>query len=208
MSTRSVIVVTGKNKYGQSETIRLYKHSDGYPTGVLPIIQEAIKAVQKTVLDESNICRKGDDVFKTFAAVRNHTPEKFESVYSMTSQHLAGKLIGLGSDCYGMGIQLEESFKDAFHARHLGSQSDLEWMYVVDLEAMTCEVYGGGYTGNSPAYDMRKGFVDPASYADKLIESCQARERLAIKAACDGIKRLGFSINSDVPKKRRTAVKA
>lgn len=36
MSTRSIIVITGKTYSGQSETIRLYKHSDGYPTGNPP----------------------------------------------------------------------------------------------------------------------------------------------------------------------------
>lgn len=46
MSTRSIIVITGEAKYNQSSTVRIYKHSDGYPTGVLPIIGKTIKAAQ------------------------------------------------------------------------------------------------------------------------------------------------------------------
>ncbi len=42
MSTRSIIVITGDGKHGTAQTIRLYKHSDGYPTGNLPIIAEAL----------------------------------------------------------------------------------------------------------------------------------------------------------------------
>lgn len=48
MSTRSLIVVTGSGRYNSVETFVLYKHSDGYPTGNLPIIEEAFDNTYET----------------------------------------------------------------------------------------------------------------------------------------------------------------
>lgn len=42
MSTRSIILVKGKGRYCEN-VIRLYKHSDGYPTANLPIIYNTLK---------------------------------------------------------------------------------------------------------------------------------------------------------------------
>lgn len=54
MSTRSIILVTGKDSYRGEKTVRLYKHSDGYPTGNLPIIADALKQANKLVNDQLN----------------------------------------------------------------------------------------------------------------------------------------------------------
>lgn len=167
MSTRSVIVVTGKTIRGQDRTTRLYKHSDGYPTGNLPIIATAIEWAK----DQR---AKGEKYLRMDRVV----------------DFIAGK-----TDFGGTGARLEESYSEAFHPSHLGSQGDLEWVYVVDCDDEAVYVFGGGYTGELPQKAYYKGTVEPRTYIKQLKSEYQYRELQAIEEAIAAIEATGFKVN-------------
>ncbi len=91
---------------------------------------------------------------------------------------------------------VEETFhSDTFDPEMLGHQSDLEWIYTVDLDAKQVKVFGGGYTGNPPQYAYQNGTVNPLDYANALIESYRDKERERIQENINGILALGFKLN-------------
>lgn len=91
---------------------------------------------------------------------------------------------------------VEETFhNDTFNPDMLGNQSDLEWVYTVDLDTKQVKVFGGGYTGKVPQYAYKQGTVNPLSYADRLIKEYQANERQRIQDAMNTIKTLGYKLN-------------
>lgn len=190
MSTRSIIVVTGRGNYSGDRTIRLYKHSDGYPTGNLPLIAEALTKA-KEQCDAEN---------KRFESSKPKTP---------IVDQVVGLLIGASSDVYGMGARIDDEdegklaiYSEKLKPKHLGNQWDLEWIYIVDLNSNAVKIYGGGYTGQSPQHAYRKGMVDPMGYADQLKSEYQDRERQEIQSAINAIKASGFKVNS---KRKRSA---
>jgi hypothetical protein len=79
--------------------------------------------------------------------------------------------------------------------KHLGSQPDLEWIYVVDIDKKEIKVYGGGWSNMSPQEVCKKGVVDPVSYAQKLSDKYIEKEKKTIRATMRRVKRLGFKIN-------------
>lgn len=184
MSTRSIIVVTSKSK-----TVRVYKHSDGYPTGNLPVIAEAIqslgaslKGAVKKVSKKLGIEVTPDSLAQAILKVAELDPSN-----------------------------LEESFDAPLTPKMLGGQQDLEWIYVVDVDAKTVNVYGGGYTGNGPQGAFKSGVVDPMSYTKQLYPEYQGREGKAIQEAISEIEKTGFKLNektkrSPAKRKKREAV--
>lgn len=96
-------------------------------------------------------------------------------------------------DRFGM---VEETFhNETFEPVMLGNQSDLEWIYTVDLDAKQIKVFGGGYTGKLPQVAYNKGTVNPLSYVDRLTKPYQKVERQRIQSSITAIKSLGFKIN-------------
>lgn len=174
MSTRSIIVITNKEK-----TIRVYRHYDGYPTSALEVILKSIKLISSA----------GDTNLKKLE-------EKLG--LDLNPDNLAQsvlKVAELRKDC------LEGEYNEAFKPEHLGNQGDLEWIYVVNTDTHTVNVYGGGYTGNIPQHAYAKGTVDPLSYAKRLYPEYQEQETLAMKVAMREIEELGFKINTGKGKK-------
>lgn len=179
MSTRSIIVITGPAQYSGHETVRLYKHSDGYPSGNLPIIVEALvngKRLQKEYKEETR-------------------PLKVET--------MTGLLIGAATSIYGMGAKPEETYMEEFKPEHLGDQSDLEWIYLLNLQNRTVEIYGGGFSGELPQRAYEKGVVDPLQYAYQLQSAYRASEIKMIESAIKQIESLGFKVNPDETKVRK-----
>jgi hypothetical protein len=179
MSTRSIILVHGQDLYEANATVRLYKHSDGYPSANLPIIQTALLMAQQHQYDDD----------KTGLRINVST--------------MVGLLIGAATDEYGMGARIdrdEAQYAEKFEPKHLGDQADLEWIYVVDLYAKTVSIYGGGYTGKSPQAAFKKGCADPLSYVDCLVDEAKDDERTAIKEAIKGIEAWSFKVNPEKPK--------
>ena len=179
MSTRSIIVVHGEDLYEKNKTVRLYKHSDGYPTGALEVIQNAIELIQK---------HKYED-YKTKAVRINVST-------------MVGMLIGAGTSEYGMGVRIDSTwtengpeqlaeYNEAFETKHLGGQSDLEWIYIIDVAKQTVSIFGGGYTGkNAQSFKL----ANPYDYANCLIKECQASEIAETDKLIRYIEAWGFKV--------------
>lgn len=184
MSTRSIIVVTGRSRYrSEFETIRLYKHSDGYPTGNLPII---LKSIQKSKEIEED----------------NNTGFKQSSGLKITADSFAGLVVGEAVTMYGMGARIEKRYFEELNPDHLGGQCDLEWIYIVNTEKRTVEIYGGGFTGKAPQFALKKGMVDPVIYAKRYRD-----ESFALKITQEMVKAIeaeGYSVNKALGSKKPT----
>jgi len=181
MSTRSIILVTGASQYSGTETYQLYKHSDGYPTGNLEIIADAIK--------------KCAGLIKANADKWGNSKESKPWGPSM----LTGAIIGEATSIYGMGAFVEETYGEKLAPKHLGVQCDLEWIYIIDVNQKTVKIYGGGYTGNAPQAAYKKGPVNPEIHCQNLKDEYQADELKEIKELVARIEKLGFAVN---PKKK------
>mgnify|MGYP003657806005 CR=1 FL=1 len=177
MSTRSIIVITGQEVHRDTQTTRLYKHSDGYPTGNLPAILEALKIANDQIKGQN------DRAWTRTEATVTHS-------------QLMGLLIGQCTSAYGMGLRLEKSYQGELKPIHLGSQFDLEWIYVIDTDKKSLSIYGGGYSGESPQKILKEGTVNPMTYAEILREECQEEERKNILKLIDGIEKEGFKVNA------------
>lgn len=180
MSTRSIIVLTSA-----IQTVRIYKHSDGYPNGNLPVIARAIEACG---------ARKG---------ARKKLDKKLG--YELNVNTLAQAVLAEGELD---PRNLEETFKEPFRPTHLGVQEDLEWLYVVDIDAKTVSVYGERWTGESPQVAFKKGTTDPMVYAKQMCEEYQERERESIRAAMKEVEATGFKLNPPKKPKRGKLAKA
>ena len=187
MSTRSIIVITGPQLYGsKNKTIRLYKHSDGYPTGNLPIIERALGRATEMVSSDNARFSKDEP----------------KPIYTET---LVGLLIGESTSVYGIGARIDSyeddtaEYNSEFKPEHLGEQSDLEWIYIIDLEAKTLNIYGGSYGTGLEA--VNNGPTDPSTYADQLSEEFKEDERNSIKNMVKMVEAWSFKVN---PKKKST----
>lgn len=203
MSTRSIIVITGKAKYSGESTIRLYKHSDGYPTGNLPIILQALKQATDQV-------NAHNEIFKSSL-----------SKQSINVEQLTGLVIGASTSVYGIGARIDDDYlndstKQAAYNQALnkttakqllGNQSDLEWIYVIDLNKKDVSIYGGGYTGNVPSVAYKKGAVNPLKYIENLKSEYQDRESLQTIALIADIQSQGFTVNGSNDAMLKTKVK-
>jgi len=203
------IVFVGANRYNGSGTqaTRLYQHSDGYPTNVLPTILNALKVVRKKAAThwESSFTRpdrQGDKEFDFFTVPLN-------------SELLAGCYIGEETSGYGMGAEFEKTTYletdiqagwDAETAKNVfGDHGDIEWLYVVNAIDRSISVFGGGYSGDMPADTVGKGTVDPLSYVEDLTEDYQVAEAAVITKAARSLSRIGFPVNPKRQSGRRAA---
>lgn len=182
MGTRSVIVVTGEKNYSGNQTVRFYKHYDGYPTGNLPIIAKAL-------------CDGAAKIAEHQAELKTQKPGKF------CTELFEGLLIGAATDVYGISARVEEKYEEEFRPEHLGNQSDLEWLYLVDLKEKTVEVFGGKYTGNLPQSHYRKGSVKPEKWLENLRPEYVDAEREQLNCAIRDIEQAGFKLNPKKTKK-------
>lgn len=194
MGTRSIIVVTGKNRYGQDLTYRMYRHSDGYPSGALPVILAALK---------SSVAQC-DETVRRYGYEAEHLP---------VAEQVVGNLIGAATDCYGMSVRIDDDdgkpavFGKALGLDEFGNQADLEWVFVIDLNALAVRIYGGGYTGKIPQVAIERGPVDPISYANQLKTEYQESERATIRGLVAALAQVGFPVNPKPtkPKRRKAA---
>jgi hypothetical protein len=170
--------VTGKGEFNRPETTRLYKHHDGYPTGNLPVIFEALRNVQAQC-DQAELDYGG-----------KYTPKVGQTV---------GHLIGAATSVYGMGATVDDgyskaSFSEDLKPEHLGEQCDLEWIYIISLEDKTISIYGGGYSGKTPQVQLEKGVVNPISYVKSLLPEYRKAEKTRIEIALKQLEEIGFKI--------------
>lgn len=191
MGTRSIIIVTGRGSYGP-ETIRLYKHWDGYPTDNLPLMLGALTKA-KAQCEASNKRFNSEDNIKK----------------PIVSQ-VAGLIIGESSNEYGMGCYVDAfegddgQYQESFKAKHLGNQGDLEWLYILNLDDKSLNIYGAYYGSGKEM--MIKGVVNPESYANQLHKEYQEREIKETRALVSEFEAIGFSINKAKQKRSRKKV--
>lgn len=179
MGTRSIILVTGKGQYSEHQTTRIYKHYDGYPTGNLDLINKAIERATKLETEYFG---------------------KYLEKRQCSVDSIAGLIIGESVSIYGAQAEIEETFRGPIEGKHFGNQSDLEWIYVVDLNDKTIRIYGGGYFGEGPQKAIAKGTVNPLMYADQLKEEYQAEEKKETLKLITSLEAWGFRVN---PKKQK-----
>lgn len=119
--------------------------------------------------------------------------------------HLIGKALveskrktvsGVSNNICKLGCEIEhKTEKTDLNNSTLGYQTDLEWIYIVDLTKKTVDVYGGGYTDLRPINVLKKGKVKPLSYVNAFQEDYQEGVKLEIEYGLQRLKDLGFSIN-------------
>lgn len=95
---------------------------------------------------------------------------------------------------------LEESFTEKLELtkKHLGNQSDLEWIYIVDTKNKNIDVYRGGYTGKSPQSHVKRGLIEPMSYVENIRDEYKDAEKRVINNAVFDLLSIGYTVNKGV----------
>jgi len=166
MGTRSIIIITGKEKSQFSEmraSTRLYKHYDGYPTNVLANLAEAFIGWRNW---EGSICHDS-------------------AIEAILAKEMGAKV----------EAKFEGEF-NARRTRRLGNQGDLEWIYVVNTDTRHIEIYGGGYTDKTPSEVYRLGTVSPYILLDGIKDEYLDGLYNEIKKAIADLKKIGFTVNA------------
>lgn len=96
--------------------------------------------------------------------------------------------------------ELEETFAEKLELteKHLGNQWDLEWIYIVNTKQKTIDVYGGGYTGESPESHVKSGLVNPLSYVEVLYDDYKESEKRHINNVVFDLLSIGYTVNKGV----------
>lgn len=169
MSTRAVIVVTGKAaplRNTTHTTVRLYKHTDGCPSGNLPVILKAVERAENL-------------------AFRHRISVGVEDIPAET---MADLIIAASVGWYGATAKIDTDHpgKSVYPSKvrkwHFGLQGDVEWCYLVDAEKKVLKIYSG-----SPE---NKRLADPMS---SLEEDDETRFNLSV--VVDKILEHGWTIN-------------
>ena len=167
MSTRSTVIVKGQEEYGRdTEYIRAYKHSDGYPTGNLPIIAKAIQRLNS--IYSEYIVHFGDNRTKII-------PESLMALF-----------VGESVNVYGVGAIVEQTTKNIKEAS--GKRYDVEWTYVLDIDNKNVEVYSSN--------KIEKCTTNPEEYVMQITKDYQQSELRKIKEAVRSIQILGWTVNT------------
>lgn len=190
MSTRSIIMVTGGDATWSpaKQTIRIYKHNDGYPNDNL---QHIINAINKT----NEVLEK----WKSFGEQRTVVPAIcFAHAFmasTLTWTGFAAEIDTEDNNPHNPGLAI---FDDTLKAAHYGDRGDLEWIYAVDVSAKTLKVYHYGYA--LPETHLKHGTVDPTIYAKQLKKEFQNESKAEILGLCLEIEGLGWKINPEKKK--------
>lgn len=176
MSTRSVILITGHESLWNTNpsTRRLYKHSDGYPSGNLPLIASALRLALKQCEVEN---RRNNNLF----------PKDPKDRYSPSVEQVTGHLIGESTSVFGMGAWPEHKTSEALTVNDIGTQWDVEYIYVIDLEKRTVSVYSGNFDSIQKGY--LAGTINPMSE-----DEGRDKPNPALARAVKAIRALNFTI--------------
>jgi hypothetical protein len=204
MGTRAVILVVGYSDHGVRRrdgftAVRLYRHWDGHPAGVLGELAAATRLAEGFVSEHA-----------VRMTERNDRPPAVSDLPAVTFAETV-KFAGLG--LHGPGVRADTDPVEAgdgrtgerpavYHATAVsgspaawwGDQGDLEWCYHVELIPRTVTVYGGGY--GTPAGHRRRGPVDPRGYALQLRDEASYRERAyaAVARRAAELRTLGWAV--------------
>ena len=207
MSTRGAIIFIGPDTFGGSvKALRLYQHCDTYPTNILPVLKDVLKATRK----------KAEEHHTDHIAYRmRNVPFKFETCI-IPAELLAGVYIGETTTGFGLSAHIEHSMGlrsaelgelDAGTLSELfGNHGDLEWVYVVNSIDRSIRVFGGGFTGELPETFFKQGTVNPECYSEDLVEDYRDKALASIKSATRSLNRIGFPVNPARQSGRRAAI--
>jgi hypothetical protein len=197
MSTRSVVLIRGVGRYGSGNaSVRVYQHSDGYPSWMLTELADTTEIAQRLV--DEHVGNRPE----------RFTDRPMPTLADMEAETFAGTLMAASLTWYGMAARLDDDHDDTRRAvyqgdyqdAHWGRQSDLEWMYLVDLPARAITVYAdGGY--DDPAAHLANGPVDPRRYALEQSEGYRGREYARISRAMKALTAAGWTVA--LPKGRK-----
>ncbi|MBY0525575.1 MAG: hypothetical protein K2R98_19375 [Gemmataceae bacterium] len=191
MGTRSIILITGKGRHGGKQTVRLYRHWDGYPTCNLSTIAEAIE--------------KANELHQKYAM---QSWSKDYQLTDMPAQTFADLVVASSIQWDGAAARIDDDngrdcvWHEELSSAHYGNQGDLEWVYVVDVEQRTVKVYGNDY--GTPAEHIRRGTVDPCKYAACLKPEYRDKERGETMSVVGRIVGLGWMVNRTGQAARKT----
>lgn len=188
MSTRAILMVTGQNEYRNGpQTVRVYKHSDGYPSWVLRLLIRATELAEELLTSDYN----------------QHIAK--DHLDDLSAQAFADCFIAASLGHRGFEARVDTNdeqkrtpaiYHDRLKSSHYGRQSDLEWVYVVDLKKRSVKVYGGGYDDCAPQVFVRRGTVDPRREAGQMTDEYRDRYLGRICAALDRLQEQGWTVNN------------
>lgn len=127
MVTRSVIQVVGCTDLppdqagAYSGAARLYRHTDGGPWSCLPDIARAIEMMERLV--------------------KASLHWKQQQVRHIAVEPMAQAIVASTMSNYMLAAMLEKLHTGTPRLLHLGDQSDLEWLYVVDCKSQLVNLY-------------------------------------------------------------------
>ena len=181
MGTRSIIQVVGNSGSRPdpagvySGSVRLYRHNDGNPGDCLPAIARSIEKMESLV--------------QTSLSWRR------EQVRHIAVEPMAYAIIANTMSNYALAAQVEKLYTGAPRLLHLGDQSDLEWLYVVDCKNLLVNVYTakqGNAAGQTlysatPGEHLEAGFFNDAERVFREVYKPDAVEA-ALTDFAEGVK--------------------
>jgi hypothetical protein len=176
MGTRSIIII--KDSF---MTMRLYKRWDGYPTANLALIAKGVKKAKDIATEHA------ERYYPNHGKLFRSTLKRYKDV-KVIADCLMTESLGLG----GFDLTYDARHFETFKAAHLGNREDVDWVYVLDVEALTLKVYAG----NAPSVKKRLGSpTNPLSYTKQLIPDRQQEEAKEIMTAITELANLGVVVN-------------
>lgn len=189
MSTRSCIFIVGAAQdHCEPTVLRLYRHCDGYPEGVLPDLQNTLTTA--------------------LAKLENARRDATAPLPPIGADYLAAAFAVDSSNATRLAVETElvqpprpKAWTRALLERVLGVQADIEFTYVVDIGAAAVNCYstkfgvlGKDYAG-TPLQHLLAGIapadLGAAVAADYSPDYREATER-AISAALAALRGLGW----------------
>ncbi len=144
MSTRTNIVV--KSKWG--ENLWFYRHSDGYPEGAMPTLQQFIGWIRRGVVRDNAEQAAGWLILIGAMEYQTLDPDNFKG------------------EKYEVALETPKDWKCGAYEPACGVHSDIEFLYIIDLEAKTISCYESWDKEGKPEGEPL--FVDTAENPWKL----------------------------------------
>jgi hypothetical protein len=201
MSTRAIVVVSGTDRFSSDiGIVRLYKHSDGYPTEVLADIVRATETAESYLLDNPWL--------------RVHRMDRLcPSLADFPPKGFAAQLMAAANGWDGSAYRFDDQHNDVdaqtqgpLRFDHYGNHGDIEWIYHLSVNKCVITIWGGDY-GDSEMH-FAAGPVDPITYANCLREECQEDERMKISLAMEQLHDYGWAMKRPGKLRRKRTKKA
>lgn len=187
MSTRGLFLITGKrhsisypDNKGLYCTVRLYQHSDMYPTQALGEIVQATRIAHS-------------------AMGRYHKPITFKDITAkFFASCIMSATLDIYSDGFGSDIDLTAEgvysiFPSLLSKNLFGDRADIEWAYTINIKDLKIEVWDG----NPNVADYKR--INPLKYVKELKPEYRDADYATIGAHCDQLMENGWLIHNFDP---------